>query len=151
MKSRYIAIVLLIVISHILSEAHTFIMWAYPTSITYYVDDWFLQPGFKVERLSILWYSKMIEDSLIPVALFFAGACQAHSHNYKTYLEWKRYSNRLYIIWLIYFAYHCFDMLSFMYNYKTSYLSYVVFLSICTVSATFVGFYKIKIFNNDNY
>lgn len=146
MKSRYIAIVLLIVISHILSEAHSFIMWIYPKSITYYVDDWFIKPGFTVDHLSILWYTKMVEDSLIPVALFFAGACQAHSHNYKTYLEWKRYSNRLYVLWIIWFAYHCFDTLAFMYNYKSSYVTYVVVLAVATVLSLFVGFYKIKIF-----
>jgi hypothetical protein len=146
MKSRYIAIVLLIVISHILSEAHTFIMWAYPKSITYYVGDWFIKPGFKIDNLSILWYSKMIEDSLIPVALFFAGACQSYSHNYKTYLEWRRYSTRLYVLWLIWFAYHCFDLCSFMYNYKSSYVAYVTVLFICTILSLFVGFYKIKIF-----
>lgn len=143
MKSRYIAIVLLIVISHILSEAHTFIMWVYPKSIVYYVGDWFIKPRFKVPDLSILWYCKMIEDSLMPVALFFAGACQAHSHNYKTYLEWKRYSTRLYILWLIWFSYHCFDMCSFMYNYKSSYVTYFTVLFICTVLSLFVGFYKI--------
>lgn len=146
MKNRYIAIVLLIVISHIFSEAHAFIMWVYPCSVDYYVGDWFLKPGFKVDHLSILWYSKMIEDSLMPVALFFAGACQAHSHNYKTYLEWKRYSTRLYVLWLLWFVYHCFDTVSFMYNYKSSYVVYVSVLGVCTALSLFVGFYKIKIF-----
>ena len=120
MRKRYIAIVALLVIGHLLTELHTLIMWWEPASKTYWVDDWFLKPEFTVEHLSILWYAKMIEDSFLLVVLLFAGACQAYSHNYKTYLEWQRYSMRLYVIWLIYFGYHCFDMCSFLYNYKTS-------------------------------
>jgi hypothetical protein len=146
MKSRYITIVLLIVISHILSEAHSFIYWIWPLSKGLFVDDWFLKSNFRVDHISILWYSKMIEDSLLPVALFFAGACQAHSHNYKTYLEWKRYSSRLYVLWIIWFAYHCFDTVSFLYNYKSSSVVYISVLGVCTALSLFVGFYRIKIF-----
>src|SRR5688572_18640298 len=102
MKSRYVTIVLLLVIGHILTEAHTFIMWVDPKSVNHYVDDWFLKPNFKIDHLSVLWYAKMVEDSLLLVVLLFAGACQAFARNYKSYLEWQRYSMRLYIIWCIY-------------------------------------------------
>lgn len=144
MKSRYIAIVILLIIGHLLTELHTIIMWAYPKSVTYYVGDWFLKPGFCIDDLSILWYSKMVEDSFVLVVILFAGACQSYSRNYTTYLEWQKYSMRLYIIWCIYFFYHVFDMISFLYNYKTSYMSYIVAMTICTVSAFFVGFYKVR-------
>jgi len=146
MKNRYTAIVLLLVIGHILTEAHTFIMWAEPRSVSHYVEGWFLKPGFEVCELNILWWSKMIEDSLLLVVLLFAGACQAYTRNYKTYLEWQRYSIRLYVIWVVYFLYHCFDTISFLYNYKTSYVSYVIVLGLCSAIALFVGFYRIKVF-----
>lgn len=149
MKSRYIAIVILLILGHILTEFHTIIMWMNPKSVTYMVGDWFLKPGFNVPDLSILWYVKMVEDSLLLVILLFAGACQAFARNYKTYLEWQRYSIRLYIIWCIYFIYHCFDMASFLYNYKTSYTLYIIVLSVCSVAALFVGFYRVKIFLKD--
>jgi len=113
------------------------------------VGDWFLKPGFSVSNLSILWYVKMVEDSLLLVVLLFAGACQSYSRNYKTYLEWQRYSMRLYIIWGVYFVYHCFDMISFLYNYKTGYVSYIIALSLCSIVALFVGFYRVKIFLKD--
>lgn len=146
MKNRYIGIVILLVLGHVLTESHTFIYWMWPKSKDYYVDQWFLKPSFKVDQISILWYSKMVEDSLLLVVLLFAGACQAFARNYKTYLEWQRYSLRLYIIWIIYFGYHVFDFCSFMYNYKTNYIAYMVVLGTCTIISLFVGFYKVKMF-----
>ena len=149
MRTRYIVIVALLIVGHLFTEMHTIVMWLDPESITYWVDDWFIKPEFKVEHLSVLWFSKMLEDSFLLVVLLFAGACQAYSHNYKTYLEWQRYSLRLYVIWMIYFAYHCFDTISFLYNYKTSYVAYAIALGGCTLAASFVGFYKVKIFLKD--
>lgn len=145
MKSRYYTIVALLIAGHLLTELHTLIMWLYPKSITLYVGDWFIKPHFKIEKLSILWYFKMIEDSLLLVSIIFAGACQAYSKNYETYLQWQRYSFRLYLIWLIYFCYHLFDLLMFIYNYKTSYWLYIVVLTITTASTTWVGFTHRKI------
>lgn len=142
-------IVIMLVLGHILTELHTIIMWVNPKSVTCMVGDWFFKPGFNIPGLNVLWYTKMIEDSLLLVVLLFAGACQSYSRNYKTYLEWQRYSMRLYIVWGIYFGYHCFDMISFLYNYKTSYTVYVVVLSLCTILSLFVGFYRVKIFFKD--
>lgn len=142
MKSRYISIVILLVLGHVLTESHTFIYWIWPESKEYYVDDWFIKPSFRVDQISILWYSKMVEDSFMLIALVFAGACQAYARNYKTYLEWQRFSIRLYLIWCIYFAYHVFDMWSFLYNYKTANGVYVAVLCLCTITAIFIGFYK---------
>lgn len=146
MKNRYISIVILLVLGHVLTESHTFIYWIWPESKDYYVDDWFLKPSFKVDQISILWYSKMVEDSLLLVVLLFAGACQAYARNYKTYLEWQRYSLRLYIIWAIYSMYHLFDFCSFLYNYKTSYYMYATVLGLCTCTSLFIGFFRVKIF-----
>jgi hypothetical protein len=146
MKSRYIAIVTLLMVGHLLSELHSVIYWVDPKTISYWVDDWFIKPKFRVDHISILWYSKMVEDSLLLVVFFFAGACQSHSHNYKTYLEWQRYAMRLYCIWLLYFFYHCVDTFLFFYNYKSNNLLYVVMLGITTVLAGFIGFYRVKIF-----
>lgn len=149
MKNRYMIIVILLIVGHLVTEMHTLIMWAYPESVTYYVGDWFLKPGFKIDELSVLWYTKMMEDSFVLVAILFAGACQSYSRDYTTYLEWQRYSMRLYVIWCIYFFYHLFDTLSFLYNYKMSYVLYVIILGVCTVSASFVGFYKVKKYLSD--
>lgn len=149
MKNRYISIVILLVLGHVLTESHTFIYWIWPESKDYYVDDWFIKPSFKVDQISILWYSKMMEDSFVLMAVLFAGACQSHTRNYNTYLEWQRYSLRLYIIWCIYFFYHVFDTVSFLYNYKTSYVAYIIVLGLCTLSASFVGFYKVKKYLSD--
>ena len=140
MRARYYTIVVLLIVSHLLTELHTFIMWLNPKSVTSYVGDWFLKPRFKIESLSILWYFKMVEDSLLLTSIIFAGACQAFSKNYETYLKWQRYSFRLYLIWVIYFAYHCFDLAMFIYNYKTSYWLYVTVLTIITLAAVGVGF-----------
>lgn len=144
MRVRYYTIVILLIISHLLTELHTFIYWIDPNSQYKYVDNWFLQSGFKIQKLNILWYLKMIEDSLLVAAILFASATQSFSHNYNNYLEWQRYSLRLYIIWCIYFAYHCFDLLSFLYNYKTTYWLYVLVLSLCTVSSSFIAFHRVK-------
>lgn len=142
MKKRYYTIVALLIVGHLLTELHSFIYWIANDSQYEYVDNWFLKPGFKVDKLNVLWYFKMVEDTLLLGGVLFAGACQAFSRNYKTYLEWQRYSFRLYVIWCIYFAYHIFDFIMFFYNYKTSYWLYLVVLLLCTISASFVGFYK---------
>lgn len=144
MKRKYYTIVALLIVGHLLTELHTFIYWANPATQFYYVDNWFIQTGFKVDKLNILWYSKMIEDTLLLSVLLYAAASQAHSRNYTCYLEWQRYSMRLYIIWCIYFGYHGFDLLAFFYNYKTSYWLYIIVLSICTALSLFTAFYKIR-------
>lgn len=144
MRNRYYAIVTLLIVGHLFTEVHTFIRWVKPETVTVYVDNWFIKPKFTVFELTILWYSKIIEDCLLVMALLVAGACQAFSRNYNSYLEWQRYSFRLYILWCIYFLYHIFDTLSFFYNYKSSHLLYVIVLILATGMAAFVGFYKIK-------
>lgn len=140
MKKRYYTIVILLVASHLLTELHTVIMWICPQTISMYVGNWFLKPGFSIDHLSILWYFKMMEDSLLLAAVMFAGACQSHCNNYEAYLQWQRYSFRLYVIWLIYFLYHLFDLTMFMYNYKTSYWLYITMLSLSTASSLLVAF-----------
>lgn len=142
MRNRYYTIVVLLIGSHLLTELHTFIYWLDPHSQFNYADNWFIKSGYKVEKLNILWYLKMIEDILLIGAILFAAATQAYSRNYNNYLEWQRYSLRLYIIWCVYFSYHIFDLISFFYNYKTSYWVYVLVLSVCTISSSIIAFYK---------
>lgn len=144
MRNRYYTIVVLLIVSHLLTELHTFIYWVDPSAEFNYVDNWFICSGFRVDKLNILWYLKMIEDMLLISAVLFAAASQAYSRNYNSYLEWQRYSLRLYIIWCIYFIYHGFDLLAFFYNYKTTYWLYVLILSVCTVLSSIVAFYKHK-------
>ena len=144
MKRKYYTIVALLIVGHLLTELHTFIYWANTATQFYFVDNWFIQSWFKVDKLNILWYSKMIEDTLLLAVLLYTGASQAHSRTYSSYLEWQRYSMRLYIIWCIYFAYHGFDLLSFFYNYKTSYWLYIIVLSVSTSLSLFTAFFKIK-------
>lgn len=139
MRRRYFTIVALLVGSHLLTELHTFIMWVNPSAITTYVDGWFIKPGFSVYRLSVLWYFKMIEDGLLIISILFAGACQSCCTNYGTYLQWQRYSFRLYSIWIVYFLYHVFDLIMFMYDYKTTYWLYIVALSFSTSAALFIA------------
>lgn len=148
MRKRYYTIVVLLVASHLLTELHTFIMWASPKTIDTYVDNWFIKPGFTVSHLSVLWYFKMMEDSLLVASILFSAACQSYCMKYETYLQWQRYSFKLYIIWLIYFMYHLFDIIMFMYNYKTSYWLYAVMMCFSTSSALFVGFSRKKYFFN---
>lgn len=146
MKKRYYIIVTLLVASHLLTELHTLIMWAAPQTVDAYVDNWFMKPGFVVDHLSVLWYFKIMEDSLLVASIIFSAACQSYCMKYETYLQWQRYSFRLYVIWLIYFSYHLFDIIMFMYNYKTSYWLYILMLSFSTASALFVGFSSKKYF-----
>lgn len=140
MKKRYYTIVILLVVSHLLTELHTIIMWANPATSTMYVDNWFLKPGFVIDHLSILWYFKMIEDTLLLAAIIYAGACQAHTTTYESFLQWQRYSFRLYLIWIIYFLYHAFDFMMFMYNYKTTYWLYIAALSLSTAATLIIAF-----------
>ena len=144
MRTRYYTIVVLLIASHVLTELHTLIFWIDPHSQFDYVDNWFIKSGFKVEHLNVLWYLKMIEDMLLLTAVLFAAATQSYSINYNKYLQWQRYSLRLYIIWCIYFAYHCFDLLAFFYNYKTTYWLYVLVLSIATISSSVIAFYRVR-------
>jgi len=140
MKKRYYTIIVLLIGAHLLTELHTLIMWASPKSVNYIVSGWFIKPGFSVPDLNILWYFKMIEDGMLLTSILYAGACQAYSINYENYLQWQRYSFRLYLVWLIYFAYHVFDLSMFIYNYKTSYILYMCVLTVSTISAMLIGF-----------
>lgn len=145
MRKRYYTIVALLIGAHLLTELHTFIMWVNPKSITMYVDNWFIKPG-AVNHLSVLWYFKMIEDSLMVVGIIFAGACQAYSKSYEQFLQWQRYSLRLFSLWGLYFIYHMFDLLMFIYNYKTCYWLYATILLVTTICALLIAFAKEKHF-----
>lgn len=142
MRKRYYVIVLLLIIGHVLTEMHTALYWLHPEFEFFDVSSWFICPPKYVTNLNILWYSKMLEDSLVLVALLLAGAAQGYSRMYTTYMEWQRYSFRIYVIWCIYFGYHCFDMAMFFYNYKTSYWLYIIVLSVVTFMALFVAFFR---------
>jgi hypothetical protein len=146
MRLRYITIIALLVGSHLLTELHTVMMWVNPATATMYVERWFVKPGFIVDHLSILWYFKMIEDILLVASVLFSGACQSYCNNYEAYLQWQRYSFRLYLIWSIYLLYHVFDLVMFMYDYKTSYWLYIIALSFSTTAALFIGFSSKKYF-----
>jgi len=130
--------------SHLLAELHTFIKWIKPESVKIYVGNWFVQANFRVDDLNILWYFKMVEDSFLLIAVFFAGASQAFSKNYQSFLLWQRYSTRLYAIWVIYFCYHFFDLTMFIYNYKTSYVLYVFVVCLVTISTGIIAFVSKK-------
>jgi len=144
MKARYNAIIILVVAGHIFTELHTLLYWVNPDTAKCYVNELFIKPGFKVEGLNVLWFMKMLEDALFITGILAAGAIQAYSRNYQQYLEWQRYSFRLYTIWCIYFVYHFFDTFMLFYDYKTSYIAYVIVLSVVSIVALFVGFYRIK-------
>jgi len=142
MKIRYYLIVLLLVGGHLISEFHSVLYWVCPRLEFFMVEDWFIDGKTKVSNMNALWYSKMVEDMLLLCALVCAGASQAYSRNYATYLAWQRYSFRLYTLWVIYFFYHVFDMVMFFYNYKTSYVLYMIILVIVTCLSLFVAFYR---------
>jgi hypothetical protein len=120
------------------------IAWINPKISQCFVNNWFLKAEFEVTGMNILWYFKMVEDILLSGAVLFAGALQASTRNYKTYLEWQRYSFRLYVIWCLYFLYHLFDMTMFFYDFKTSHVAYITALTLVSSLALFAGFYKIK-------
>lgn len=144
MRKRYYLIVILLIIGHVLTELHTALYWLHPEFEFFDVSNWFIRPPKDISTLNILWYSKMIEDSFVLMAILLAGACQGYSRTYTTYMEWQRYSFRLYVIWCIYFGYHVFDSFMFFYNYKTSYLLYISILIITTVLVLFVAFFRHK-------
>jgi len=144
MKRRFYTIVALLIGGHLITELHTVLFWVNPQLEFYFVDHWFLKPDYKVDNMNVLWYSKMIEDLLLLCSLFFAGASQAFSRNYSSYLEWQRYSFRLYGIWCVYFFYHVFDMWMFFYNYKTSYVLYIIVLLLSTALAMFIAIFRHK-------
>lgn len=144
MRKRYYAVVFLLIIGHLATELHSALYWLNPKLATTLVDDWFVSPPTDLKGLSFLWYTKMVEDSFVFVAILLAGTCQAYSRTYTTYMEWQRYSFRLYVIWCIYFGYHIFDFVMFFYNYKTSYWLYMVALVLVTGLTLFVAFFRHK-------
>lgn len=108
----------LMVLGHIASEAHSFVLFLFPSVININVEKWVhvsMPPG---AHLNLPWFLYLGGNDFMICSLFFIAAIQSWCYNYKSYLEWRPYNQRLYIMWGIFFAYHFLDSIFLYVNYK---------------------------------
>lgn len=127
----------LMALAHIASEAHSFVLFLFPSTIKIYVENWVHVSMPKGAHLNLPWFLFLAGNDFLICCLFFIGAIQSWTYNYKSYLEWRPYNQRLYIIWSIYFAYHFFDSIMLYVNYKQS--TYLYWVSLATAIAGTIG------------
>jgi hypothetical protein len=150
MKVKYYIIVWLIILAHLTTEFHSVVLFVYPKSKGILASDWFIKPGFEINGLTMLWFLRGIQDAAFLAIIMFCAALQAHSRTYKSYLQWQRFSYRLYMVWCIWFLHSVFDMGMFLYNYKNSIIAYAIALPIFITATLFVAFFKLKKYLKDS-
>lgn len=128
-KEKFWSIVLLF--STILTEFHTFLIELYPNEAKKEYN-LFLQPHGTFS-LQLDWWLKSLTETLYLLLLSFA---------FTRFRE--GFSRRFYLILYTYIAYHVFDFISFLYNFKHYHRLYWIALSILTISQLFIIFTKRK-------
>lgn len=113
------------------TEAHSFMQHFYPKTLDITYSLW-MQPSFEFQ-LSVVWYIKMLSENLLMLISFFLLT------QFKNGI-----SKRMYYIVAINAAYHVFDFISFIWNYKETYLSYWILLIVITIWQLFIIFGKQK-------
>lgn len=123
-KRRFYLLAIMMVVAHLLTELHSVIFHFWPTTQKYYLGHIFINRDVYVPQLSVLWFIKMLTDTLLSALLCFTGAIQSLFLNYSEYLQWMRYSLRLFLIWSVYVIYHFIDLFLLVYDYRSDYKLY---------------------------
>jgi hypothetical protein len=129
-KTEKILTVVLI-ISHLLTELHSFLrVWLLPNIDNIKLST-FLEPGF-VYPLALSWWIKQPADTLLNISAFICFAVSTISRRAPSY--------SFFIIICIFLVYHVWDMFAFFYNYKQTYGVFWMLLISCSVSAYLIAF-----------
>lgn len=115
----------LLIIGHILMEAHSVLYAFYPKSATINLD-LFWSRSFKM-KINILWYIKMIGDDLSTIITFYVLTNIAY-----------RFSSALFFVSSVFFLYHIIDLFLFCWNYKRTASVYWVLLAASILSVVFI-------------
>lgn len=115
----------LLIVGHLLTEAHSIFCALWKELQTLVVDIFWVKPSYDV---TFPWWIKGITDDILWCIVFFVGAvCTRH------------WSQKLYFINVIYFFYHVIDLGLFLYNYKQTTMVYWLLLG-ATIAATIRAF-----------
>jgi hypothetical protein len=119
-----------LILAHIIAEGHSIVLLFFPSVTNIYVEKWVhvaMPPG---SHLNLPWFLYLGGADFLLCSVIFIAALQAYCYNYKSYLEWKPYSNRLYTMWGIYCVYHVIDAMMLYINFKQGILWYWSLLAI---------------------
>lgn len=120
---------LLVLISAIATETHSFLAALYPPLKEGIKKDLFWSADFKME-IDVLWYIKMIFDNLFIMTILFVGAALSFYT-----------SKKLFYIFSIFLFYNMVDFFSFCWNFKQTTGMYWVFL-LCAAAAVLMIIFK---------
>ncbi len=120
-----------LLISAALTELHSFLAAIFPslTKNNGVKRDLFWSPKFKME-IDVLWYIKMICDSIFLMTVLFVGAM----------VTWHT-SKKLFFVFSIFLFYNFFDFFSFLWNYKQTTGLYWIFL-FCLIASVLMIIFK---------
>lgn len=111
------------------TEAQSFMQHFWPKTLDITYSLW-LQPSF-IFQLSVVWYIKMLSENLLMLISFFLLTQFRNG-----------FSKRMFYIAVINVCYHTFDFISFLWNYKETYLAYWILLLVITIWQLFIIFGK---------
>lgn len=129
-----------LIIAHLLTEAHSVLYYFYPNVATMRLDLFFTSEPMQIygdgePGLEFQWYLKMLSENFLLCVTYFVLANIAY-----------RYSLLLFFIACIFFFYHLIDTFLFMYNYKKSASIYWVML-VAMSASVFMLFIKLKVYS----
>lgn len=129
MKKLVIAIGIILIVGHLLTELYM-LVWAMDESSATTM----LKPFPKDStEISVLWYIKMFTDELLWCLTYWAFALVA-----------KRYSNVLFSVVMIFFMYHIADFFMYLIAYKNFRWLYILMLAFDVTAVLFLIFQKEK-------
>lgn len=125
MKKMIIWYGVLLIIGHLLGEAHSILRAFYPLVATTKLDlFWSSSPVLDIE---VQWYVKMLCDDINLCIIFFVLTNVAY-----------KYSAALFFVSSVFFLYHVIEVFLFMYNYKRSTGVYWLLLAAVIISVYFL-------------
>lgn len=121
-------------LAHLQLEVSTWYYNFFGTKQIYPLFDFNNSPDwYKKEGISIEWWLKMVTDDIFAIATYSVMA-----------FAFKSFSRRLYLISLLFVAYHVFSHIMLWINFGTSEWTYLVVLIDCIVSVFILIFVKDK-------
>lgn len=127
MKRTTIFLSVILIVGHLLTETGT-LMYLINDYNPIYVHP-FLSPNYQwhdPKGIDLFWFAKYMSEDFLLCIIFFVMARIAY-----------QYSFRLFLIGVIFFFYHVFDLWMLLWNFKTSYWLYMVLyvvIILCIVS-----------------
>jgi len=120
-----------VIVGLVFTEAHSLFRLISPATAGKSVD-LFISPSFHMQ-LPFQWYLKMTFDDLFVAIIAFAAA-----------VVLVRYSFKMFSLFGLVFIYKAIDMLLFWWNYKSSYATYYILISVIVAWIILIIFHKDK-------